>query len=63
MAKGSLAEKVGLSANDLLVSIAGIEVFNMTHNQVRVFNMTHDQVRVFHVDKAKVFTMTHSQVK
>jgi C-terminal processing protease CtpA/Prc len=38
VAKGSLAEKVGLSANDLLVSIAGIEVFNMTHDQVRVFN-------------------------
>jgi hypothetical protein len=54
VAKGSLAEKVGLSANDLLVSIAGIEVFNMTHDQVRVFSITHDQVRIFNMIHAQI---------
>lgn len=33
VSKNSLAEKVGLTANDLLVSIAGQEVFNLTHEQ------------------------------
>jgi len=33
VSKDSLASKVGLSANDFLISIAGKEVFEMTHEQ------------------------------
>merc|ERR1712168_1648633 len=33
MGKDSLAAKVGLSANDFLISIAGKDVFEMTHEQ------------------------------
>ena len=35
VATNSLAANVGLKANDFLNSIAGQEVFNMTHDEVR----------------------------
>ena len=33
----SLAANIGLKPNDFLNSIAGQEVFNMTHDEVRVY--------------------------
>ena len=37
--KDSLTQKAGLLPNDFLISVAGVEVYEMTHDQV-TFNET-----------------------